>query len=459
FWSVAWALIFILPVPILTHSPLGRVYYPGLPAVYILIAIGLYIFTRESLRALGSALTPLVTAVCVTFLVWIPLFNFYIYFNEVDDFEDRQMRREVAEMAKEAASEDNFLALVSVPRANEALNNEFQMIELFMLEKLPIEQIASSYKNVAIEDVLPNLANLSDRPKRSILFDNKTTIERSKRDTLMNAIKMCYPDAHWETGNFFSRADLTADMLANPNCTSATLTLENKSPSLFEWNLSAGSASKLTLTCEQFVSERVWIEAETLNLHPGWQTETAFAQNWGGDGFLMDNFGSLPMLFDIESAEGKPIYLWVRYYKRTVDDYPAQITLNGKTYSFDRAGEENLNQWVWERLGPFETQPGTNTAGLNRPYTGNPQEFMAIFIDTFVISSSADFSPTGSNSLRLPVKTFSFPETLSRGNIVFQLEPGSYRCYAEAENEKKPIMDSLGITPVRSNEIELKILP
>ncbi|NOH03466.1 MAG: hypothetical protein HND47_16650 [Chloroflexi bacterium] len=50
-WTLIWVLLFIFPVPILAHSPFGRVYYPALPAIYTLVAIGMYIFWREKLRA------------------------------------------------------------------------------------------------------------------------------------------------------------------------------------------------------------------------------------------------------------------------------------------------------------------------------------------------------------------------------------------------------------------------
>lgn len=458
-WTLTWALLVIIPVPIITNTPLGRVYYPGLPAIYILVAIGLYIFHRESLRALGLNFKPLVTAVTLAVLVWLPLFNLYIYFNEVADFEDRQMRREVAEMARDVASEDNLIVLASIPRANEPLNNEFQMIELFMMEKLSDDQIKTSYKNVALDEVLPFLADLSERPNRSIFFDKRTALESGQRADLQNAVRTCYPQAVWTEGAYFDRADLSADMLANPACTSAVLTLKQDTPSIFTWELSHGTANKVALACQVLTADRNWLEAESFKPGAAWQPEISFVTGWNGDGFLMDNYGSQPTMFNVQVDENKPFYLWVRYYKRSVDDYPAEITLNGQTFSFDSYGENNLNTWVWEKLGPFEAPVGVNKAALSRPYTGNPQQFMAIFIDAIVIADDPDFIPSDNHFVALPLKTISFPSELPQGSLSLSLEPGTYRCRAEAFSRTENLVDAFGRTPVPSNMLEFEITP
>jgi hypothetical protein len=458
-WTLVWVLLFIFPIPIAAHSPLGRAYYPALPAMYILIAAGMYVFSRESLRALGRDFQPLVTAVALTILFWLPIFNLYIYFNEVIDFGDRLMRREIAEMAGDAASEDNLIVLASVPRGNEPLNNEYQMIELFMMEHMPIEQIAASYENVALEEILPNLRAMSGRPSRSILLDTQTFNDKQKRDDLAQALQTCYPKAEWLEGEYFTRVDLSAKDLENPACISAVLTLQQDSPTLFKWNLSQGSANRVTLACEILQINREWIEAETLNPGPGWQGETAFADGWAGEGFLMDNFDSQPTLFDFDIHEDKPVYIWARYFKRVVDTSPAQITLNGLTYSFSNINGEKINQWVWERVGPFDAPVGLNTASLHRPYNDNPMSFMALFIDTLAVTTDINFVPTADHYTALPVQTYTFPNEIKKGSIILQMEPGSFRCVLQAFSNKERIVDAFGKTPVASNPIEFIVQP
>lgn len=456
-WTLLWLLLVIFPVPIITHTPLGRVYYPALPAAYILAAIGLYVFTRESVRALGSNFRPLVTALSVAVLVWLPLFNLYIYFNEVHDFGDRQMRREVAEFAGEAASMDNLIVLASVPKANEPLNNEYQMIELFMMDKLPLEEITTSYKNVPLEEVLPTLHDISPRMNRSVILDKSTQNDRQKRDDLFNAIRFCYPNATWNTGKYFDRVDVDAESLANPACIPTGISLTQTTPSTFEWSLSQGTANQVSLQCSTLQNKRDWMEMETLNLSGGWQVETSFATGWSGTGFIMDNYGSVPLIFDINDTEELPLYFWVRYYKRVVDNSPAELFFNGETRVFSDIKDDRINQWVWEKVGPFNGSAENSTAAINRPYKEDPSQFIALFIDSLVYTHDPDFDPTGDQTDSMPALVFNFQNERSEGTIIASFEPGTYRCSVAATSNAGQIVDAFGHTPVKSEIIEFTI--
>ncbi|MCQ3936525.1 MAG: hypothetical protein DPW18_05690 [Chloroflexi bacterium] len=456
-WTLIWALLFIFPVPILAHSPFGRVYYPALPAIYILAAMGMYIFARESLRALGSGLQPLAASVMFVVLVWIPLFNLYIYFNEVDDAGDRRVRREVAELAAGAADSETLLVLASVPNYNEPLNNEYQMIELYMLGKLPPHQIKESYQTVALENVLPTLPDLSPRPNRSIILDKISWNSRQERDDLAKALESCYPQAKWIKGDYFDRVDIDAEALAAPECISAHLTLEFTPEGNLAWQLSSGTASRLALKCEIQQVNHAWVEAETFPAAPGWQVETVYAINWTGDGFLMDNFGSSPVLYIFEVMEESPLYVWVRYYKRVVDNSPARIMIENNAYIFASIGEDKLNQWNWERIGPFEVTTGFHTMELHRPYLDDPTKFMALFIDSVIFTSNPDFIPSDNNYQPVRPQFYPLRQEQSRGELEPNLEPGTYRCYVEAGN--RSLVDAFGRTPVRSNTIHFIVAP
>ena len=75
-------------------------------------------------------------------------------------------------MAGAAASMKSLLVLPSVPHADEPLNNEYQMIELYMLNKIPSDQINNSYRNVALENLLPSLPHgLTNRPNLEIILE------------------------------------------------------------------------------------------------------------------------------------------------------------------------------------------------------------------------------------------------------------------------------------------------
>ncbi len=458
FWTLIWALLFIIPVPVAAHSPFGRVYYPALPAVYILVAIGMYIFGRESLHALGNGFRPLVIAVSLLVLIWIPLFNFYIYFNEVYDYRDDQMRREIAELAGDAASPDTLIVLASVPNANEPLNNETQMIELFMLGNLPNELIKNSYQHMALEDVLPSLPTLSERPNLSIILDKTTADSHAQRIDLKEALSTCYPNAIWVEGVFVDRVDINAEALSSAECISTTLSIEPVSMDTIYWEMAQGTANKLVLKCENLQRIHQLIEAETLPFTPGWNIETAVAPGWVGTGFLMDNFGSNPVFFEFNLEEENPVYLWMRYYKRVPDNSPAQITIGNQTIPFGAISGEKTNQWNWERVGPFNIPAGTHTISLERPYKEDPTQFMAIFLDQITITTDPDFLPSNDIDQYMLTQNAGFQQEQGQGELTLQFAPGSYSCYAEAFNTHL-LVDAFGYAPLRSNTINFVISP
>lgn len=457
-WTLIWLLLFIIPIPVAAHSPFGRVYYPALPAVYILIAIGMYHFSRLSLRAFENSSRPLIIAFSFLILAWIPLSNLYIYFNEVYEYDSDKMRREIAELAGDAASLDTLIILASVPNADESLNNDFQTIELFMLGNLPNEQIKDSYQYVALDKVLPSLPNLRKRPNLSIILDKSTPISRSQRNDLSEALRTCYPQAHWIEGAFADRVDINAEALTSTTCVSANLSLEDNSVNTIHWQLDHGTANELTLKCEDQQNIHQFIQAETLPFTPGWNIETAIAPDWAGSGFLMDNFGSNPVSFEFDLQEENPLYLWVRYYKRIPDNSPAQITINNQTMLFGNITHEKTNQWNWERVGPFNVPAGVNIITLDRPYKDTPQEFMAIFVDEFTITTDANFLPANDLDKYLTTETFSYPQGQTQGEIIPQFESGSYICYLQAFGQQT-LVDAFGNSPLKSNSINLVISP
>ncbi len=459
YWTLTWFLLFILPVPIATHSPLGRVYYPALPAVYALAALGLFLFARDSLRTLGKTLQPLFVTIALVILIWLPLMNLYIYFNETFDGQDRQVRREIGEMAGAASGMDSLLVLPTVPHGNEPLNNEYQMIELFMLAKIPTEQIQNSYKYVALDDLMPALPHgLTERPNLEIILDKVSGGDREKRDQLAKTLQRCYPKGSLVEGYFFDRYSLPASALAEPACISASLTLQVDSKQQLNWALSQSAVTSLSLQCEAQSVDHIWLETETLPPPPGWQAETAFASGWNGAGFMLDNYSSVPIVYEFEASTARPIYVWARTLKRAPDNSPLHIKINEQEGLVSQATGDKLNQWIWERVGPFDVTAGINTLTIARPYVDNPSSFMAIFTDTLVITPDANFQPEQNHYLPLPVQHFRFASARSQGQLTLDLKPGTYQCHASVDGGQK-LVDNYGHEPVQSDVVLIEVKP
>ncbi len=460
YWTLIWLAVFIFPVPIAAHSPLGRVYYPGLPAVYALAALGLFLFAYDSLSFIGKILQPLSVTIALVVLIWLPLMNLYIYFNETGDEQNRQVRREIGEIAGSAADMDTLIVLPNIPYGNEPLNNEYQMIELFMLAKIPTEEIQNSYQYVALDDLMPALPDdLTDRPNLEIILDKVTDSDRIKRDEIAQTLKHCYPKGILIEGIFFDRFSLPASALAEPACLSANLTLHQTSSSQqLSWELSKSTVTSLSLQCGVQTTEHVWLEAETLPPPSGWQADTAFVQGWNASGYLADNYLSEPVLYEFETSTAGQIYIWARTLKREADHSPLQLQVNGQAGTVSQTVEDNLNKWIWERVGPFDISENKNTLIITRPYMDDPSGFMAIFLDTLVFTPDVNLMPEQNYYAPIPAQHFLFPGGQSAGQITLDLEPGIYQCQVSVDGEQN-LVDNLGHAPVMSNFVVIEIKP
>lgn len=457
-WILVWVALVIFPVPILANSPMGRVYYPAVPAIYALVALGMYLVWKEIGRIISAAYKPLLTVAVFIPLVWLPFANYYIYFNEVSDSSDRQMRREIGEIMAESADPETFFLLAVIPGADEPLNNEIQMMDLFLLENLTPEQVKEAYEQVSLEDILAAIPASDSRWKTLVVILDKTISSRSAdRAALKTGLQTCYPDGILIEGKFFDRYLLDESARQQPACSPVRLTLLAAQPPELYWKLSGGAATFLNLLCERQALNYLRIEAETFPLGPGWHTEINFATDWSGAGFLLDFYGSQPLPYSLETPfENSEIYVWVRSFKRAIDDSPAYLAVNDVSLPYADTGEAALNQWVWERLGPFPNIGSTVRITIARPYHEEPAKFMALFTDLLLVTDDPTLTPDSQLKAQYPAQGFMISGGNTSGTITPTLPAGQYSCRLELRSSQ-PLVDSFGRQPVYSNEVEFHL--
>lgn len=458
-WSLVWALLFLFPVPVLAASPIARVYYPGLPAVYLLVALGMYLFWQELARLMGNWKT-LAAVSAGVFLAWLPLLNLFIYFNEIAEPLDRVVRREVGELAGEVAGPGTLILLPVVPDARETLVDEYQIIEMYMHERLPADQIRDGYRYVPLDQLLPSLATDGESQERlEIILDRDATTRRAERDQVAAALQACYPGGTLTVGDHFDLFSLERQDLENAACLPVRLELADNpaaaQPSL-DWQLSSGNATALELSCQRDIDAIVWFEAENAASPAGWRPETTFAEGWSGSGFLMDDFGSISASYPVALPEAPSAYAWVRYYKRRADHSPAYLSLGNQSFPFANAADETLDAWNWVRLGPYHPQDGTSEWVLARPFQEEQPNFMALFVDTLVFTTDPQYDPlSGRLGEAMPALVDHFSAS-REGTIRLGYPPGRYRCQATLLSPQT-LVDAYGNAPVRSDMITVEI--
>jgi hypothetical protein len=200
------------------------------------------------------------------------------------------------------------------------------------------------------------------------------------------------------------------------------------------------------------------VEAATLQ-GPAWERTTEYVTDFEGEGFLFDDIGSQAAALDITLPQGQSFYVWVRSLRRAVDDYPGYAGIGERGEPFSMASAVPLNQWVWQRVGPFATTGPSARLTLIRPHPGPATSFIGLFVDTLIVISSATFDPNVNSAWEetfqqsLPV-----PEGESSGTFDFSNRPGIYRCWVRATDGEK-LVDALGNAGLRSNPVEIRIQP
>jgi hypothetical protein len=131
-FTLAWLLIAFVPIPLVLHSPLPRVLYPGMPVLYVFIALALVTI----LRAANSAIQRprLIAAIGALGLSAFALLNLTIWFHEVTDSLDEVRRREVGELTAKIVQPGGPLLLPYYP-FGEALELERDLAALFVRER------------------------------------------------------------------------------------------------------------------------------------------------------------------------------------------------------------------------------------------------------------------------------------------------------------------------------------
>lgn len=449
---VAWFLLVLLPVPVVLKAPYVRILYPGLPAIYILIAIALWGLTRQ----LGRRMTEWSSVVLVLALVALGFSNWNTYLNEVQDPPDRQRRRELADLAGESA------------RAGEAIYGPYyaEVEDQLYAERALLRFTVRSQAGPDAPDRLLRLlsfdaalAELSLREARdgpvAVLHDTFTPFHTAERQAFAATLERCYPGAKRSAGRFFMVYRLGADALAAPACGSARVTWLTPQGAVFPadrpvqlaWQVEGRAPTTARIICERRLPGVVRLEAEDFVRLEGWVEETRGASGYSGRAFIVDDV-TARAVFTATVEEAGEYRVWARWYRTTSGGPPALLGVGDRAFSFGTSGE--VGRWVWEAVGSLSLPGGPLVLALSRE-TPPGQPYMPLLVDALLLVRDPAFHPEHqeawvgvADSGEQPVG----PE--APYTYMFTGAPGSYRCRVWAFAGDW-LVDSRGQRGVRSD--------
>jgi hypothetical protein len=172
----------------------------------------------------------------------------------------------------------------------------------------------------------------------------------------------------------------------------------------------------------------------------GWGGEARYAAGYTGDGYFFDDVIATTIAVEADVPASGSYDLWLRTYRRAADDTRRFLTIEGEDEAeVSPPSAAPLNEWVWERFGPYQVEGDKLRFALRREGRGP-----ALFIDSMYLSRSGAFDP-----LRESAWLTAIEETLAPGagnQHVFDLKgklgPGVYRWRVTALGEG--VVDGLG---------------
>lgn len=461
FWWLIFGVLFFFPISVLLDASMGRVLYPALPAAYALIALAMYVTFKEFERALGSALRPVLLLVTFFGFALFAILNLYIYFNEVSDPPDRRIRRELYEITRTGVKSDRLLYFVYVENADEPIEQENH--QTIWLGKRSITKETpgfEGYSVIPLEMLMPSLSAITPEYKQvEVVWDTQASSKLIERNQVLEVLLSCYADVERLRGQFFDRYVIPGTSLQAPLCINASLRLDSQTAVIQEgesidmaWTLTGMETFKLRFTCTSPTADVVFVPGEDLS-GPGWQFTGGSVDGFDGEGLIFDNLGSSTALLRVPLPEGSPVYVWVRSLRRVSDDYPGYAGLNSEHSEFSKVMGTSfpLGEWIWERLGPFSVSGQMADLELSRPFSENGNNFMALFVDTFVLTSSTSFDPNTQSLWQISLEREIVHDGSPNGSFDFMNVSGIYRCSVSVDIPQD------GKT-VESNTVEIQVL-
>jgi hypothetical protein len=472
-----WLLIGFFVAPLSTGTNYVRIVYPGLPAVYVLAAIGAFFVVKAVYRNAGLVRGYMYFGVLVLFAALLTGVSWRIYFHEVADPLDRQQRREMLDTVSSAADIAPMVFLPYVPAHGDTLDVEVDGVRFEVGHRWGLRNAEEHYQLVSYDSLLASIAKEPLSDPLAIVYHKTLGAERELRESAMEAVAGCYPDREVEIGSFFDLITISPDQLAASRCYSiAGVTAQSPAGSLppspagevaFRWGGAQGKQRSFRLVLERARDGVQLLEAEDVLAGPAWYEDLRFGPGHSGRSFLIDNWQAGRAQGVVVVPEEGRYQLWVRFNQRALTDAQAFFYVDGQGTPFGAAGPEELDKWVWKSVGSYDLTAGEHTLGVQKFYGRDPHN--GLFLDSIIISSDEGFDP---NRDDLWQEVFDSRETeSSESEFVLSaaapdcavcgpegLAPGRYRWRVQVFDGER-LVDAVGNRGVWSDYAEFLVEP
>jgi len=460
-FPLLWVLIPALPTSLILGQAFARTYYPFLGGLVILAAIALWVPYRALRQHLATRARRLLMAGWLLCLGLLGLSNAYVYFNEVLDPVERQVRREFGDLLRSNVGQAQMVYLPYLPLQNDFLEYEWRYARYAVSARVPRGAENQFYRSIPYPDMLRTIARQGQGAVK--VFYDKTITAPAQRQPALEVFKRCYPTHAIQTGRFFDVYTVSPQGLAQAACyadaeialTSPPMnqTLPANQGVNFAWETSKGQQTTFWLTVEKHNDRIIWLEAEDFSHGQGWEAQAHLASGYSGSAYLADlgQDDTNVARQSIDVPEAGRYRVWARSYRRRDDGGPVFLDVAGHHQEIARALPAALNRWQWESLGEYDLSRGKQVLTLARRYAGDSP--WQIFIDAIVLARQEDFDPNVQSAWETVIDTSEVQSSERAFRYAQPLAPGNYRWRVQVFDSQRLVEwnGSLGVTSADSH--------
>jgi hypothetical protein len=401
-------------IPTALGDPSLRVVYAGLPAFYLVCAVGVVFLGSRLLLGANLALPGLrrlspvllIAPMGAVFFATLVVANWHIYFHEIEDPTDNRVQREVVDTVSSLAKEGYFIILPYLPNHFDELEVETESIHLTVASHTGMDEASAHYQHVEFQGLVEALTSAKEAGQApAVIYDrNRGAGDSERSDSLQQALR-CYPSAQVRSGQFFDVYTYSRDTVGQEECYGAPPpaalspeeTVAPGTPLVLRWRSEARRQTAYRLLLERHRPEVLFIEAEDFSNLRGWGPDTRFAPESTGQGYLADTAATGVAAQTVTLPAGGEYYVWVRSYRRVPDGSRNYVAVDGDSWLYsERQGPGFLNRWVWDKVGPTSLLVGEHTVAFSRQ--PDPGGSMQMFVDSVVLTTDPMFDPAADSA-------------------------------------------------------------
>ncbi len=462
-------VICFFPAPILSGYTVPRVFYAGLPPIFIFagVAVAALATAILNLSARHVAMARFATVGVAVVLLVIAASDLYVYATSLQNQDDWLKRRSMVQAIQNSVKSAPLTLFPVTRKPDDFVWGNAAVIKFIAYTALNEKKIDQRYRVLTYAELPGTLGELGDEFERvNILYDKGMGNSDALAASTIETIKRCYGNVKTRKNAYFDIFTLDAAALQQPNCYSLTslepvtpnpdTSIPANQPLTFEWQADSDRPTAFHIQVEQRSPKLIWIEGENFPRANNWMFEAKrdHYPDFSGDGYLLDGERAGETSLNVPVLQDGLYQVWVRYRMNAKDGHRSFIAVGGQSFEFARPAESRLEQFVWEDVGEVNLTQGETPLVLSREY--GKEGWKPILIDAIFLSADPNFDPEVDELWTMAKDTAKINSSESRYVLESGLPAGSYRWRVELSDGNK-LVDASGKKGVWSDKIEFRV--